>query len=476
MESFPVTETFRQAVSLEQQGRAEEALERIERFLKDRPSSGPAWHLAARLSIKLGQMQRAMHAFRHCFPLSNRPKEALLDLAEAYLKMGQAWRASSLLPSLKAEGLWNRQFVLRIARCLEEQQDLAGAMETLQMGRRLSEDPEVFQQPIEELRSKRAKVAFFCGADGDTFLKDIIHFLKERYPVRVFEGIRSQEIEKMMNWSDISWFEWATHLAHIGSQFPKVCRSIVRLHRYEAYLSWPKEILWNQIDLLITVGNSYVIKALEHWQPDIGRQVSIAKIPNGVDLESIPFRNRPRGKRLAFVANLRIVKNPMLLLQCMHHLHQIDPEYQLYIAGGKGDLLIEHYFQYQIKALELEKVIHFDGWQSDIQSWLADKHYLVVTSVIESQGMGALEAMAGGLKPVIHNFPGAEEIYGTNFLFNTTEDFCERILSGEYNPRLYREFVEQRYPLSRSLLKINEILASFEVSSALKPSMEPSCL
>lgn len=462
MDTVSATQSYQQAVFLAQQGRHEQALEQIEHFLRVRPANGPAWHLAARLAMHLGYMQKALHAFRHCFPLSNRPKEALLDLAEAYLRMGQAGRAAGLLKFLKAEGLWSSPLVLRIARCLEDQKDLCGAMEVLQGGQHLSEDADFFHQPIEELRRKRAKIAFFCGGDGPTFLKDIAVYLNRRYPVRMFEGSTSQEIADLMKWSDISWFEWCSNLAQLGSRLPKVCRTIIRLHRYEAYLPWPKEIQWNQVDLLITVGNSFVLKAMEHWVPDIRQQVSIAKIPNGLALESIPFRSRARGKNIAFVATLRMVKNPMLLLQCMSHLNQIDPEYHLYIAGEKGDLLLEQYFQHQIKALGLEKVIHFDGWQGDIHSWLADKHYLVVTSVIESQGMGALEAMAAGLKPVIHNFPGAEEIYGVPFLFDTPENFCEQILSDEYDSRLYREFVEQRYPLSRSLLKINEILASFE--------------
>lgn len=455
-------ELYQQAALLARQGRLQEALDHLDHFLKVRPSYGPAWHLAARLRKEQGEFQKAMDAFRRCCSLPAPPKEVWADLARTCLETGQPRQAAGLLKTLRAEGLWDDQLVLEIARTLEQQRDPAGAMDVLQKGRALSQQPEVFERPIELLREKRAKIAFFCGNDGPTFLKDIMAYLARRYPVRVFEGTNTAEMAELMNWSDISWFEWATHPAHHGSGLPKVCRTIVRLHRYEAYLSWPELIQWPNVDLLITVGNSYVMDALEHWVPDIRRQVAIASIPNGVNLESIRFENRPRGKQIAFVATLRMVKNPMLLLQCMAYLHQIDPEYHLFIAGDQNDLLLVQYLRHQIRALGLEKVVHFDGWQSDIQSWLKDKHYLVVTSVIESQGMGALEAMAAGLKPVIHNFPGAEEIYPKQFLFNTPEEFCRQILSEEYEPRAYREFVEQRYPLSRTLLKIDEIMASFE--------------
>jgi tetratricopeptide (TPR) repeat protein len=454
-----VTQRFQQAVSLAQQGQDAKALNCLEAFLRARPTHGPAWNLAGCLAMKTGQMQKAILAFQKSLLFAHRPKETASRLAEAYLETDQPLRAAGLLNSLQAEDPHLR---LKIARRLQEQRDWAGAMEVLQRGKSVSGQAAIFEPVIEELKNQRAKIAFFCGADGPTFLRDIIRYLEERYPVRCFEGSTPQEMAQLMQWSDVSWFEWATNLAQIGSQLPKAGRMIVRLHRYEAYQPWIREIRWAQVDLLITVGNSHVIEALEQWVPDIRQQVPIVRIPNGVNLDSIPFQNRSRGKRIAFVASVRMVKNPMFLLQCMHCLHQIDPEYELFIAGKEDDFLLGQYMRHQIKVLGLEQAVHFDGWIGDIPSWLADKHYLAVTSVIESQGMGVLEAMAAGIKPVIHNFPGAQEIYGSEFLFNTPEDFCQQILSEEYEPVSYREYVEQRYPISRTLIQIDEILGSFE--------------
>jgi hypothetical protein len=76
--------------------------------------------------------------------------------------------------------------------------------------------------------------------------------------------------------------------------------------------------------------------------------------------------------------------------------------------------------------------------------------------------MGLLEAMACGLKPVIHNFPGAEEIFPSEFLFNISEEFCEQILSDTYEPKGYRRFVEEIYPLQKKLSEINSIFTQFE--------------
>jgi glycosyltransferase involved in cell wall biosynthesis len=271
---------------------------------------------------------------------------------------------------------------------------------------------------------------------------------------------------ELMKWSDISWFEWCTDLAMNGSKLPKVCKNIIRLHRYEAYLDCPKEVNWDNVDVLITVGNRCVNEVLCRKVPDIGSRTRIMEIANGVDLEKFRFVDRPRGKNIAFVGNLRLVKNPMFALQCMQKLNSIDREYKLFFAGWipKVDEFVEQYLRHMVESLGLKSVVFFDGWQKDISSWLADKHYIVSTSVIESQGMGILEGMANGLKPVVHNFPGAEQTFAQEFLFNTAEDFCKQILSAEYEPRRYRLFVEERYLLQMQLKRVNKVLTGLERS------------
>jgi glycosyltransferase involved in cell wall biosynthesis len=146
----------------------------------------------------------------------------------------------------------------------------------------------------------------------------------------------------------------------------------------------------------------------------------------------------------------------------MQKLHYIDPEYHLFLGGIFQDSALEQYLKHMINALDLGDVVFFDGWQADVNSWLEDKHYIVSTSIIESQGMGLLEGMACGLKPIIHNFPGAKQIFPTEFLFNIAEEFCEQILSDKYEPEVYRRFVEENYPLKSQLNKINDILIALE--------------
>ena len=115
-----------------------------------------------------------------------------------------------------------------------------------------------------------------------------------------------------------------------------------------------------------------------------------------------------------------------------------------------------------VKALNLTEVVFFDGWQDDVNAWLQDKHYIVSTSIGESQGMGVVEGMACGLKPVVHNFPGADQIFPSEYLFNISEEFCGQVCDESYVPERYRKFVEERYSLERQLGAINRLFLRFE--------------
>jgi glycosyltransferase involved in cell wall biosynthesis len=368
-----------------------------------------------------------------------------------------------LFDRMQQSGVLNADVLNRTASVFLNQNNKADAIEMLLRSLRICPNQEILQPMIQVIRSKRPKVAFFCGLAGDTkFLSDIYEFIEQRFNVRFFEGRDVNQMYELMKWSDISWFEWCTNLAVEASRLPNVCRNIVRLHRFEAYGEWPGHVQWENIDSLITVGSSFVEEALLKQVPNIRNQTRLITIPNGVNLDKFKFTDRPRGKNIASVGYLNMRKNPMFLLQCMQKLHYIDPEYKLFFAGNFQDSMLEQYIKHIVRALKLTDVVFFDGWQEDMNAWLKDKHYIVSGSIGESQGMGLLESMACGLKPVIHNFPGADQIFPSEFLFNISEEFCEQILSGKYESQRYREFVGTNYSLEDQLTKINKIFTRLE--------------
>jgi hypothetical protein len=453
---------YEKGLNLAEASRYQEALICMQEHLHKATDDVRALNDTGAILYCLGRPNEAIDHLTKARNLQNDSAEIIWNLAEVYLAADRANDAAALFDDMEQMDILNPDILNRTANTFLSQDNKADAIEMLLRSLQICPNQEILQPMIQIIRSKRPKLAFFCGGDGMVFLDEIVEFAQQRFDVRLFDGRTEEELYELMKWSDISWFEWCTNLAVIGSKQPKTCKNIIRLHRYEAYEPWAQQVNWNTIDILMTVGNSFVKDALLRRVPHLESQTSVINIPNGVNLEKFPFIHRHRGKNIAFLSNLRAVKNPPLVLQCMQKLHYIDPEYRLFFGGTFQDHALEQYLRYMVGALDLHDVVFFDGWQSDVCSWLEDKHYIVSTSIIESQGMGLMEAMACGLKPVIHNFPGANQTFPSEYLFNIAEEFCEQICSETYEPEKYHQFVEQHYALKDRLIEINNVFTRLE--------------
>lgn len=506
---------YQRGLELAEAGRYQEALVCIKEHLQTTPDDAQALNDAGAILHCLGRSDEAINHLVQARDLSRtncstqleptehlsqnpqspvqlvRDAEIVWNLVEVYLADGRANEAMQLFDDMQRLGILNVDVLNRTANVFLNQGNYADAIETLLRSLQLAPEQEILKPMIEVIRSKRARIAFFCGpADQMQSLTDIHEFIEPRFPVRLFEGQNANEAYELMKSSDICWFEGCTDVAVQASKQPKVCKNIVRLRGFDqvpaprfqgdkftpaqagAGLDWISQILWENIDVLIVDGNPFVKDALLQKVPDIENRTRLVTVPNGVDLDKFKFIDRGRGKNLTCIGQVSMRANPMLLLQCMQKLHYIDSEYRLFFAGIFQNPMVEQYVRHMVQALELTEVVFFESWQEDINSWLKDKHYIVSGSIAESQGMGLLEGMACGLKPVIHNFPGASEAFPSEFLFNISEEFCQQILSDTYEPQRYRRFVEENYPLKNQLSTINSILTQLEAECRQQPKTQ----
>jgi glycosyltransferase involved in cell wall biosynthesis len=454
---------YKRGLELVEAGRHQEALACIERHLRSAPNDGQALNDYGAILHCLGRTEQAVESLLKAKAILGQCAEVVWNLVEANLALDKPDAVVPLVDDMQRMGMLNADVLNRTANAFLQQGNKGDAVEMLLHSLEIWPDQEILNRMIEVIQTKRPKIAFFNGLKGDaTFLADIYEHTRNRYLVQLADVQNIDQMYEVMKTSDISWFEWCTNMVVEASKLPKVCKNIVRLHRFEAYTDWPTQVEWDNIDTLITVGNSFVKETLLARVPDIESRTRLVTIPNGVNLNKYEFVNRHRGKNIACVGYLNLHKNPMLLLQCMQKLHYIDQEYRLFFAGSFQDLWLEQYIRHTVEALGLGDVVFFDGWQTDIHSWLRDKHHIVSTSIGESQGMGLLEGMACGLKPVIHNFPGANQIFPSEYLFDISEQFCEQICCDCYEPQRYRRFVEENYSLESQLSRINGIFAALE--------------
>lgn len=464
-----VSSHYERGMKLAQASRYQEALVCIQEHLCTVPDDAQALNDAGAILYCLGRADEAIDHFVKAKSFQGNSAEILWNLVEAYLGAGRADEAVQLFDDMERLDILNSDVLNRTANLLLAQDDKAGAIEMLHQSLEMAPDQKILEPMIDVILSKMPKVAFVCNGEGMELPGEITEFIRQRFQVRLLEGQKEEELSELMEWGDICWFE-PSHLVVAASKLPKICTNIVRMGHYEAYKQWPMQVDWSNIDVLVTVGGSFVRDALVQRIHGLENQTSIVTVPSGVNLEQFAFRSRQRGKNIAFLANLRMLKNPAFVLQCMQKLHYIDPEYRLFFGGEFEDTALEYYLKYMVDVLDLGGVVFFEGRQEDVNGWLDDKHYIVSTSMIENQSRGVLEGMACGLKPVIHNLPGAGQTFPSEFLFNISEEFCEQICSDKYEPQRYRRFVEENYPLENQLKRINDIFKQLESDSIIHDS------
>ena len=304
------------------------------------------------------------------------------------------------------------------------------------------------------------KISFICLARLDQFIDPIIEGLSDDYITRKFIIKNKQDIYNAIDWADIIWLEWCNQAAIIGTNYEgiKGKKVIIRLHSYEIFTDFPKQINWPIVDKLILVA-PHIREILKITIPDIEDKVKIEIVYNGIDLDSIKWEEIKPGYNIAWVGFINHKKNPQMALQILKKLIDIDKRYKLHIAGSFQDLRYKIYLEYMTKEMDLQDNIKFYGWVDDMEKFWEDKNYLLHTSIHESFGYGIFEAMARGIKPVIHNFRGAKELYIKETIFNTINEAVHLITWPYYPSKEYRLWIINKgWTLKNQLKQIKDII------------------
>lgn len=170
--------------------------------------------------------------------------------------------------------------------------------------------------------------------------------------------------------------------------------------------------------------------------------------PNWIDTEEFPFVEHKQGKNIGMLCHVFWKKNIPLALYILKH---IGKDYILNIAGAIQDHITWQYIFHTVESLGLEDRVFYHGeLPSDkVKDFLVGQDYILSTSLKEGNPMNILEGMASGLKPVIHNWPGALDQFDKKWVFKWLDEVLP-ILEGEYNSEEYRNFVKENYGLKNA--------------------------
>ena len=327
----------------------------------------------------------------------------------------------------------------------------------------LPDAPQEMKKKFIEMRNnvkQDTKIAFLCLPGLDNFLKDIVETFSLGYDVKLVVTTDGNQIAEAIKWADIVWLEWANEMAIFATnKIPEIQNKkvVCRLHGYEAFNeNVLNKINWKFIDRMIFVADHVREDAFESCSKI--KNIPYTMVYNGIDLDKITYNRRTKGRKICFSGYINYKKNPMLMLQILSKLLRIDPEYKVYWVGKHQDIRIAKYMNYILKDLKIEDNFVFEGWTSNIDSWLEDKNYFLSTSIHEGYGVAIMEAMAKGIKPIIHNFYAARGYYPDELIYNTIDEAVEKITEKSYDSESYRKFIEDNYSLEEQIESFNHLL------------------
>ena len=320
---------------------------------------------------------------------------------------------------------------------------------------------------------KKPKIVIIAAANNFHFIKDLVPALSEDFDIEMlgwqqqsYDQDMSEQIEKIQG-ADLVWMEWADgiNINLLAGLYLK--KGILRLHRYEVFSQRTILGLLNlqpharkRINKLVFVSK----KVKEIATMNFPWMCEGVVIPNLIDTDKFPFTDRLKGYNILMLGRMSYVKNLPLALTMFHELVKLDSNYKLHIVGEISDPELKYYAYNFLDKTGLHTNTYFHGRMDNdkLPEFMKDMHYIMCSSIFESQGLGILEAMCCGLKPVIFDFPGAENIFQDKWRWTDRTGFIQNILSPDYHPFEYYKFVTNCFSITNQIFRyknlINEVL------------------
>jgi hypothetical protein len=452
-------------------GRLNEALACFRQHLSGHPDHAETLNDAGTVLYALGRFEEAARDLRRaCELLGPQAGPARVNLVEALLAAGGPDGILALLEDLADAHALTADLANRAATQFLERSRKADAMSALLLSRAVDPRQQAIAGILDQLRTGRPKVTLLTGETPLENFGDIRARIDSRYRARVAQFSSDVDAERMkgsIDWSDIVWVDGCLPLLAMLSADAIRRPIICRLSRAEAASPLCDRVTWERVNVLVIHGGPVAREAITRSAPECAKAGRIVELPACLDAASIPPGNRPPGRSLAWAMTGEDDQGIALLLQCFGELHRRDPLARLHVAGIFRDgPRSAQYLDYMARRMGLADAVVLDGWQGDLPGWLADKHFLVCTRQWDQRRMDILQAMAAGVTPLVHAFPGSEEFVPPQCLFNTAEEFCSLALQGPKAGTDYRRYVTERFSLRRQLRTIDGLLAELETGLA----------
>jgi glycosyltransferase involved in cell wall biosynthesis len=442
MENQTKSVSYQQALTLAEAGQHDQALRLIRTHLQTNPNDPEALNDAGTILFCMNRGAEAIELLEKAKVSAQGDllSQILWNLCEAYLQEDRPAEAASLFDVMEQCNILNIEILNRAADVFLQREALGGAMECLLRSLSIENQQEILHPIVEIIRSKRPAVTL--SADNLTVtVQAIYNWFNPRFKTQL---VLAEQRQIPNANGGLTIVVGAGQMLRILASQKQTAPNIVVLMAEDVYHASLEQICWDHIDHVLLCGTSVQMDTLTGRIPDIHKKTHLQMTDEPLDISDWAFVERTQGKRLAAVGPFDAHHSPAFLLQCMQKLNYLDRDYRLYLAGGFKDLALEQYCRHMISRLNLDGIVVIENPAGNLSTWLRDKQYIVHTSTLPDDIRMVWTAMACGLKPVIGAFAGCDEVIDSRYVFQIAEEFCSQIRDNDYQPRNYRNWIEQR--------------------------------
>lgn len=268
-----------------------------------------------------------------------------------------------------------------------------------------------------------------------------------------------------IRWADVVWFETCDNNLHQATMETMDGENadttnladkhvICRVIDIEVWSGCHNHVNWDYVDDTIFLA--------PHMKDLVEKDLPVPNpvvIPCGINMEKYPMRKNPENtKKIAWVAERWYAKGVDLFLQYAAKLYKVAPDYKIYAVGIWADSCAHGWYKAYIDQFIEENPmnVEFIDYVPNMDEFLEDKSHTICFSKKETFSYAIAEGMSKGLKPMVHNFYGAKDVWPKKYIFNTIDEAIDMTL-GEYNPEEYREAVS-KYDVKVMLESFDKII------------------
>lgn len=311
------------------------------------------------------------------------------------------------------------------------------------------------------------------------FIKPLVPYLSQKYEVEIdeWQGHDRHDERKsreLLNWADIIICEWLLGNTVWYSRNKLEHQLLfVRMHRFELFERYGKQVDIEKVDCFIAVGMYYYEEFIRNLNLPRSKMKLIV---NHVDYERFNKPKQPNSYyNLAVIGGLPKRKRIDLAIDVIEQLLEVDSKFKLHIIGSKPDdtnwlwkieeerKYYEDIYQRISNSEKLKNSVIFTGWQ-DSAEYLEKIGFVLSVSDYhkpESFHLAPAEGMASGAVGLLLRWPGVEYIYPDEFIVDSTEDMVNRILELK-DDKLYSKLSNKAKTFIRESYEIENVASQFD--------------